>query len=450
MADEENILAITDAPTASSKARAKQSSIELTEKLNELNKSFAVALYGNGVFVIKTDCQPIKYLAKAQFNDWLGNQYGLTDDEGKQVKIAPRWFGWSGRRQYNDVVFYPADLKNPKIYNLWRGFKYPAREGECGKFLKHIHDNICSGNKTYYEWLLDWMADCIQKPERKSWTAVLLMSEEEGTGKGFFAKHFGKLFGSHFMALNKPSQLIGRFNAHLEDKLVLFLDEGALVEKYAVDFVKSLITEPTLPVEGKGLPIREIQSFHRLVIATNDVHALKASAHDRRWMVLKVSPAAKNNLDYFKDIETELLNGGYEALFYFLSTRIYDPNTIKITPKTNALGMQKLLSLTGISKFWYECLESGMIGDHDLRRVSAMATSELPKAYYAWCDKMKEKDRVAESWLARLINQNCGAEFQSKPDGCGMRYYSSLPTLQEAREAFEKKLGQQIEWSEEV
>jgi hypothetical protein len=47
-----------------------------------------------------------------------------------------------------------------------------------------------------------------------------------GTGKGMFVRAFGSIFGQHFTHISHSKHLTGNFNAHLEDCVVLFVDEG--------------------------------------------------------------------------------------------------------------------------------------------------------------------------------------------------------------------------------
>ena len=77
-------------------------------------------------------------------------------------------------------------------------------------------------------------------------------------------------------------------------------------------------------------------------MASNDDHILRASTHDRRWMVLRVSGTAKNNLEYFEAISKELkYEGGYEKLMHMLMTRKYDEKNVRTIIKTDAHTYQK-------------------------------------------------------------------------------------------------------------
>ncbi len=75
------------------------------------------------------------------------------DSNGKLVGVTPVpvgkwWLSHPNRREYRDVVFYP-NHDFPDSMNLWRGFAVNAVPGECGRFLDHIRDVLCKGNKRY-------------------------------------------------------------------------------------------------------------------------------------------------------------------------------------------------------------------------------------------------------------------------------------------------------------
>ena len=444
--DESDILNIESASVSNGRHASKQDDITLDTLIKNLNRSFAFTLYGNTAIILKMDGDEIKFLPETTFLSLVRNRWYFCKKDLKNKQLGPTWLCSGSRRSYEDVVFYPGDLGDKNVFNLWRGFSYKPKQGDCSLFLDHLRANICAGNDVNYEWLLDWMADGIQKPHRKNWTAVLLESKEEGTGKGFFAGVYGKLFGRHYAAYNKPKQLLGTFNSHLEDKLIVFLDEGSLVEKNAYDYAKSLITEPTLNIEPKGRSMREVKSYHRIIMASNDRHILRSTIYDRRWMVLRVAPNSQNNLGYFKAIEAQMESGGYEALMYLLANRKYKEETVKTIVRTEALTYQKEQNLSEHLQWWNGCLLNGSIGNGEGGWPASVLPSELYASYIAWCDKMKINKRENAVWLLRRINEEAGTSIR-RTAFAGQRVYV-LPDLDEARRLFDEKLGYQTDWEE--
>ena len=66
----------------------------------------------------------------------------------------------------------------------------------------------------------------------------------QGTGKGIFCTQFGRLFGQHFVHVERSSHLTGHFNSHLKDKLIVYADEAFWAgDKKAEGVLKAMITE---------------------------------------------------------------------------------------------------------------------------------------------------------------------------------------------------------------
>src|SRR5579864_4939309 len=107
------------------------------------------------------------------------------------MPLGQWWISHPLRREYETVVFAPGK-EIPEAYNLWQGFSCEAVPGDCGLFLEHIRQNICQGNEEYYEYIIAWMARCVQQPDCPGEVAIVLRGEM-GTGKGIFARHFGSL-----------------------------------------------------------------------------------------------------------------------------------------------------------------------------------------------------------------------------------------------------------------
>src|SRR4030095_9825416 len=107
-------------------------------------------------------------------------------------------------------------------------------------------------------------------PERPAEVALVLRGGR-GTGKGVFARAVGHLFGPHFVHVSSARQLLGNFNAHLQDAIVVFADEVFLAGDRHVEVVlKTLITEPTIQIERKYRALVTAKNLIHLIIASNE------------------------------------------------------------------------------------------------------------------------------------------------------------------------------------
>lgn len=295
-------------------------------------------------------------------NRYMNRQMEYMKDKDGNPKFMPLgkwWLEHPRRTQYDTMVFVPG-RETPGAYNLWQGFNCEAKPGgSCQKYLDHLKFNICSGDENHYAYLLTWMAAAIQKPDEPAGTAVVLRGAQ-GTGKGVFAKHFGHIFGQHFLHVTHSKHLVGNFNSHLRDCVLMFADEAIYAgDKKNESALKALITEEQLMIEGKGVDVEFSRNFIHIIMASNEEWVVPVDMDDRRFFVLDVSEAHKEDRQYFQEIRKELESGGYEALLHFLLSYDISGFDTSSAPKTQALQDQKNLNLSPEEAWWYDKLQEG-------------------------------------------------------------------------------------------
>lgn len=284
-----------------------------------------------------------------------------TDANGNQsvvhVTLGKWWLEHPARRTYESVVFQP-ERQTPGQLNLWRGFAFDAIPGDCSLFLEHCRRVLCRGNEDHYQYLMGWMARKVQHPGKPAQTAVVIHGKQ-GTGKGTFAHHFGALFGVHYKHVVNPDHVTGQFNNVLRDACVVFADECFRKEKRHVSALKSLITEPTLRVEAKGVDSLAVRNCVGMILATNEDWAVMAELDDRRFFVLHVGDDHRRDSDYFGAIQKQMDDGGYQALMHYLASYDLANFNVREVPTTDALKSQQRHSMSDMEAWWYEVLESG-------------------------------------------------------------------------------------------
>ncbi|MCK5020803.1 MAG: hypothetical protein KAS32_27525, partial [Candidatus Peribacteraceae bacterium] len=230
---------------------------------------------------------------------------GMKNDIPQYMPLGHWWLANAKREQYNTMVFVPGKT-TPNAFNLWQGFNCEARPGDCDLFLEHIKNNLCCGVESYYKYLLKWMAVGIQRPDMPAGVAVVLRGDQ-GTGKGVFAKHFGHIFGQHFLQITNSKHLVGSFNNHLRDCVFLFADEAFYAgDKKNESLLKGLITEEQLLVEAKGVDAEFGRNYLHIVMASNNEWVVPVDMGDRRFFMLDVSDAHKEDHPYFEAISTQM------------------------------------------------------------------------------------------------------------------------------------------------
>jgi hypothetical protein len=357
------------------------------------------------------------------------------------------WLSQEHRRQYRKIVFWPNREVPPDQYNLWRGFGCDARPGDGHEgFLRHVRENLCGGDQQLFDYVVNWLARMVQKPDQPGEVALVIRGEK-GTGKGFFFRTLGSLFGQHFMQVSNPKFLVGDFNAHLRDCVFLFADEAFFAgDKKHESILKALITEPTLTVEAKGIDAEPAPNFLHIGVASNEDWVVPASADERRYCVLHARPSRATERSQFDAIARQLADGGRENLLYFLRSRDlsnFDPRDV---PWTAALEEQKMASLDPVAQYLWLLLDAGELPNNVRGRANFAFTHGGPGTYGLAEDARRRVPsiiREGERALWRGLKA-IGAERENGPPR-GWKF----PALTEARRRFERTYCK-LPWDSDV
>ena len=123
-----------------------------------------------------------------------------------------------------------------------------------------------------------------------------------------------------------------------------------------------MITEPKITIEQKYQPRRTIQSLHRFFAASNHDHFGNIELDDRRFVFLRVSDKRQGDHDYFSGLYAAIDDPVQLSAFaYDLATLDIADFNFRAKPNTGELLEQKLQSLRGFARYWYEVLSTGYI-----------------------------------------------------------------------------------------
>ena len=289
------------------------------------------------------------------------------------------------------------------------------------------------------------MADAIQNPNKRPGVALAIRGKQ-GVGKGIFVNVFASLFGPHTMHVTQSSHLVGNFNAHLKDKLLVFADEAFWAgDKRAEGALKGMVTEDTIAIEMKGVDVQSSPNFIRLILASNNDWLVPASADQRRFVVIEAGEARMQDSGYFATIMEQIENGGREALMHLLCQRdLTDVNLRKI-PKTDALRTQQTLSLDSVGKWLHSCLYTGEIeespnGDRT-NWPPSISPSNFHQAYLYFCKQHSLSHPFAFNVFGKKLKELLPAISKIRKGGKTREIKYLLPTLEDARSQFEKVNG---------
>lgn len=286
------------------------------------------------------------------------------EQEFKTVSRAATvaWMKSPDTRKYEKIMLDPTGNAGPDVYNLWKGFSVEPKEGDWSCFQRLIHEDFCLGDSTLSDWLFNWMAFCVQHPEAPAEVAVVLRGIK-GVGKGCFGKFMGRLFGPNYTQISQRGQLTGRFNAHMEGCIFMFVDEGYWAgDREGEGVLKSLITEPVLAIEQKNVDIKTVPNRLHIAISSNEDWVVPARGMERRFFVLDLAKHNAQNELVFKPLHRQMeQEGGQAAMLYDLLRRDISGFNHRKAPGTAGLREQLVSSFPPLEAWWFEKLQEGRL-----------------------------------------------------------------------------------------
>ena len=215
-------------------------------------------------------------------------------------------------------------------------------------FLDLIECQLATEGPEYSEYLLNWLAWVIQRPQSKTGVAVLIHGAP-GTGKSMLFSLLNAIVPHAGLCTNTGlTTLTNRFNSDLDGKVLYMVGElgERLTEDPAITAtLKALITDDTIVIEHKGKDVRVVPQYLNILAASNNVNCIQTSVGDRRWCMM-YNP---NPVHVFGDTEyfTTMWNLVYTPAFganiqQFLATRDITRFAPQDYPRSFALRATKL------------------------------------------------------------------------------------------------------------
>lgn len=274
---------------------------------------------------------------------------------------------------------------------------------------------------------------------------------KQGTGKNTFIDPIGKLFGAHYLPLDNIQQLLGQFNFHLKNAALIHANEAVWGgNRKELGVLKAMVTDEYSVIEGKGKDRIVVRNFKHVIISSNEDWPVALDHDDRRFLVLRVSDARKEDIPYFKAIQEQLKSGGLQALLYDLLNEPISDFDPRIIPQNTEAFDVKLMSAPTADRYIYEALCAGCFDVGNMAPcmdwLRTVGTESLYSDYCAWCDR-QDITREGKERLGKALTRLIPSSVKTRPrleEGRQRQY--EFPDLLRAREEFQKayKVGPSI------
>jgi len=121
---------------------------------------------------------------------------------------------------------------------------------------------------------------------------------------------------------------------------------------------------------------------------------------------------------------------------------------VRKKPNTKELLEQKLHSLDPIARWWHDCLDRGAIGEDEEKWPDFVSTANAINGIMEVAGgRIYRKPSALE--VVKEMKKLCPSAMQKQKQTKGDRHRGlSLPSLQQARDEFERYIGAEVPWSE--
>jgi hypothetical protein len=256
--------------------------------------------------------------------------------------------------------------------------------------------------------LINYMAACVQYPGIKfQWAPVLQGCE--GNGKTLVFSCVRYAVGSEYTHSPRADQLAEKFNAFLEGKLFVLVEEVHMRGRgEMLDVLKPLITNEEIEIRGMAQEKRMIQNFTNWAFCTNFQDAILKSKNDRRYCIFftaqqQVEDLARDGMtgEYFPRMWSWLkTGGGYQAVAHWLKNWQIDPalnpaGVCHRAPATSSTSAAILAATGSVEKEIMEACEDNTRGFRG-GWISAWALDNLMRERHVKISRYKQAEIIRD------------------------------------------------------
>lgn len=437
---------------------------EKQDPVREMNKEFAFVISGGRHHILweTKDAEGrdvVEHLDETAFHrKFAGRTVALGS--GKVEAITKAWMSSHERRSYDGFCFRPELPTNPNFYNLWRGFAVqeisrsqasPEAREAVDSFFEHALENVCEKDEKLWKWLIGYFAHLVQKPWEKPLTALVFRGQK-GVGKNALVDRVGHLLGQHYMVASNKRYLVGNFNSHLENCLMITLDEAFWSgDKQAEGILKDLITGTHHVIEHKGQESYRVENRTRAVVIGNEEWLVPATEDERRYAVFDVGNGRKQDRTYFRSMREGMERGGYGLLLWELRNFRLAGIDVDDAPRTQGLLDQKLKSQDPFFQWWLDCLHAGSLVFSEFSSWQTEVPKEsLRHSYTRYWRERHIKTRIPDDRsIGHYLKRVCPSTItgQRKRDGDTTYGVYQFPELEKARHEYCLHIGHSVAWA---
>lgn len=314
--------------------------------INYINKYFFKTFEGFLFFDVVNYKTEIKNLNIEKISNYLPRGMKIYDNKGKVSFDVYNWFV-NDNDEIFKITFAPG---KPVIYsqcdnNFINLFVEPKHElkpyneyddetkENVDVILNHIYEVLCDKDETLYTYMLNWFSNLCMYNKNET---GLYFKSCKGTGKSIFNDKFlNKNILQHLALTSSDVDIITGYNAPLNDKLLLVLEElpanSKAQWKSFGDKIKDMITNTQITIKEKFKTDIVVPSFLNVIVISNH-NALPFTTDQRRFVVAQISDHRVGDFDYFSRLNAAVEDKQTGAAFITYMRHRYESENVRKFP----------------------------------------------------------------------------------------------------------------------
>ena len=176
---------------------------------------------------------------------------------------------------------------------------------------------------------------------------------------------------------------------------------------------------------------------------------------ERRFLVLDVAAAHKQEHSYFAKLIEQQESGGRAAMLYELLRHDCTGINLRQAPETDALREQKVLSFSPHEKWLLDRLDAGIIDKNALANGATISRDSVHKDYVGYVRESGERGPIKDrGGLGKFLNKVFGGHLKSNRSSATSKVKRArcwiFPPLSKCRNLFDQYSGSKHPWESQV
>jgi hypothetical protein len=237
-----------------------------------------------------------------------------------------RCIGVDGKKAFN--VYCQMEWKP---YND----RSPPDDGPWLDFLKRVFPN----RRERLE-IVRWAATLVIIRIKMAY-GLLLVSEEQGMGKGTLADLLGMILGMWNVSYVNEERIVGSFNDWAEKRLAICPEIYQGKSAKAYNALKPTVTDKIIEVNRKYLAPYKVTNSCEIIACSNSLRALRLDNKDRRWFVPEVTTIKQGEAywtGFYKWLNEE---DGYRKIVWSLANFLKNNDPVARGSEAPSTAMKK-------------------------------------------------------------------------------------------------------------